>query len=170
MSITYEPIGIVHSSYRDPVGVPIQGALAPESEGTLKIYPPFAAGLQDIEGFSHLIVIYHFHAASEKAPLLATPFLDDEPHGIFAIRSPRRPNPIGLSVVRLLQRRDRELRLSEVDMIDGTPVLDLKPFVPRFDHREGVRIGWFSGRLDRPARTHADDRFGGSPPEGRRNR
>lgn len=119
-SITYRPIGILHTPFRESAGMPIQPAGAAGIGGTAEIYPEFAPGLQDLEGFSHLIVLYHFHRV--PAPrLVVTPFLDTEPHGVFATRAPVRPNPMGLSVVRLLRRAGCTLYLENVDMLDGTP-------------------------------------------------
>jgi tRNA-Thr(GGU) m(6)t(6)A37 methyltransferase TsaA len=159
MSIVFEPVGVVHSEFPEPRGVPIQGSLEPETEAVLEIFPEFAEGLKDVEGFSHLIVIYHFDRVGEKRPLVTTPFLDDVPRGIFAIRGPRRPNPIGLTVVRLLERRGRELRVGGIDMVDGSPILDIKPYIPRSDSFPEARVGWLEGKLDRPHPTRSDSRF-----------
>jgi tRNA (adenine37-N6)-methyltransferase len=117
-------------------------------EGQIELDPSLAPGLKDLEGFSHLILLYHFHR-TEGYDLLARPFLDSDLHGVFAIRTPRRPNPIGLSVVRLLGIEGNVLRISDVDILDGTPILDIKPYVPEFDHREGARIGWLEGRVQK---------------------
>lgn len=159
MSIVFEPIGVVHSEFAEPRGVPVQGSLEPETEAVLEIFPEFAEGLKDVEGFSHLIVLYHFDRVGEKRPLVTKPFLDDVPRGIFAIRGPRRPNPIGLTVVRLLGRRGRELRVGGIDMIEGTPILDLKPYIPRSDSFPDARVGWLEGKLDHLQATRADSRF-----------
>jgi tRNA-Thr(GGU) m(6)t(6)A37 methyltransferase TsaA len=159
MSISFEPIGVVHSEFQEPRGVPVQGALEPETEALLELFPEYAEGLKDVDGFSHLIVLYHFHRVGERRPLLATPFLDEVPRGIFAIRGPRRPNPIGLTVVRLIERRGRELRVGGIDMIEGTPILDIKPYIPRSDSFPEARVGWLEGKLDRPQATRSDGRF-----------
>lgn len=143
----YEPIGVLHTPFSDPAGAPIQPPGARGVEGWAELRPELVEGLKDLEGFSHLILIYHCHRAKEPE-LLVKPFLDTRFHGVFAVRAPARPNPIGLSVVRLLAVEGSRLRLAEVDMLDGTPLLDLKPYVPQFDMPEGeVRIGWLTGKV-----------------------
>jgi tRNA-Thr(GGU) m(6)t(6)A37 methyltransferase TsaA len=141
--VTYKPIGIIHTGFRDKKDTPIQGVFAKDAKGEVEIYPEYAVGLKHIEGFSHIILIYHFHLADGYS-LISMPFLEDEQHGIFSIRHFKRPNPIGLSVVRLEQVRGNKLEISEVDIIDGTLLLDIKPFVPQFDNREAARSGWLS--------------------------
>ena len=157
--IQYRPIGILHTPFKDIAGMPIQPAGAAGVRGTAVIDPEFAPGLQDLAGFSHMIVLYHFHRA--PAPrLLVTPFMDTEPRGIFATRAPARPNPIGLSVVRLLERDGNVLHLENVDMLDGTPILDLKPYIPTFDGGAADHVGWLE-RVQTNVYTHqADRRFG----------
>ncbi|MBN1882374.1 MAG: tRNA (N6-threonylcarbamoyladenosine(37)-N6)-methyltransferase TrmO [Deltaproteobacteria bacterium] len=148
-SISYRPIGVIHSPLTAPGGGPPQGVFAPDIEGNVEVFPEFSKGLTDIGGFSHLYLLYHFHLAG-KAELLKKPFLDDTPRGIFAIRYFNRPNPIGLSVVRLMEisgPSENILRVSELDILDGTPLLDIKPVVPAFDYRKDVRIGWLEGKL-----------------------
>jgi tRNA-Thr(GGU) m(6)t(6)A37 methyltransferase TsaA len=135
------PIGVIHSPFTDPDRTPIQPTRS-QAIGQVEVYPEFAEGLQDIEGFSHLILLYVFHRSSGYA-LRVKPFLDDVLRGLFATRYPRRPNPIGLSVVRLLARRDNSLEIEGVDVLDGTPVLDIKPYVPDFDVRTQTRTGWY---------------------------
>ena len=157
-SVTYQPLGIVHSPFKDPVGMPIQAMAAPGVAGTLEMDPAYVEGLRDIDGFSHLIVIYHLHL-SRPGSLLVTPFLDTQAHGIFATRSPQRPNAIGLSVVRLIRVDGVHLHVEDVDMVDGTPILDLKPYVPQFDNRPAERIGWFANNIARVGETRADRRF-----------
>ena len=146
--ITYRPIGIIHTPYIDKASTPMQGCFAPNSRATIELYPEYTDGLRDIEGFSHLILIYHFHKA-EGCQLIAKPFLDKEKKGIFAIRHFNRPNPIGLSVVRLCQVRGNILDIGEVDMIDRTPLLDIKPYVPQFDIKEHVEDGWYKYATER---------------------
>ena len=159
MEITYHSIGVIHSPLQSRVGAPIQGRLAPETQGTVEVFEPFEEGLQDLEEFSHLILIYHFHL-SEGYDLKAKPFIEDVSHGVFAIRAPRRPNSIGLSIVKLEQRRGRFLEVSEIDIIDQTPLLDIKPFVKEFDHRPDSISGWVEKHVDKGEfRTRADDRF-----------
>jgi tRNA-Thr(GGU) m(6)t(6)A37 methyltransferase TsaA len=156
--ITYQSLGVVRSPFRDPVGMPIQAVAAQGVLGTLELDPAYEAGLRDIDGFSHLIVIYHLHL-SRPGSLLVTPFLDTQPHGIFATRSPQRPNAIGLSVVRLIRVEGARLHVEDVDMVDGTPILDLKPYVPQFDDRPAERIGWFAQNIARVGEARADRRF-----------
>jgi tRNA-Thr(GGU) m(6)t(6)A37 methyltransferase TsaA len=159
MAYVFRPIGILKTPYKSKSGVPIQGVFDRESGGEAEIFEEYAPGLQDIEGFSHLIVIYVFHL-SQGYDLVCKPYMEEKRHGVFAIRTPRRPNPIGFSVVRLLKKADRILYLSEVDMLNGTPILDIKPFVPRFDHRPDARVGWMQGTFrDEKYRKVSDDRF-----------
>jgi tRNA-Thr(GGU) m(6)t(6)A37 methyltransferase TsaA len=157
-TITFTPIGVVHSPFTELVGMPIQPAGATGIPGWIDIDPAYGAGLQDVNGFSHLILIYHLHRIA-KGSLVVTPFLDDQPRGVFATRSPMRPNAIGLSIVRLLQVDGLRLDVEDIDVVDGTPLLDIKPYVPTFDVRAADRIGWFEGRVKRVAEARADDRF-----------
>jgi tRNA-Thr(GGU) m(6)t(6)A37 methyltransferase TsaA len=120
--------------------------------------PEFAEGLKDLEGFSHILLIHHFHP-SQGYSLLVTPFLDDELRGVFATRAPRRPNPISVSAVRLLSVEGSRLAVEDVDVADGTPLLDIKPYVPQFDARQAERTGWLAGKADRASETKADGRF-----------
>lgn len=139
---TPRPIGYVCSPYKDAQQIPKGLGAKHEAEGTLEILPEFEPGLADIEGFSHLIVLWVFDRAG-RFELLGTPPSDDRPHGVFATRSPRRPNPIGLTVVELLQREGRSLSVRGVDMLDGTPILDLKPYLSSIPH-EKLRRGWLA--------------------------
>jgi tRNA-Thr(GGU) m(6)t(6)A37 methyltransferase TsaA len=157
-SVAFTPIGLIRTSFTSTAGMPIQADVARDVPGTIELDPAFGAGLADLEGFSHLILIYHLHEARSPR-LVVTPFLDDTPRGIFATRSPARPNPIGLSTVRLAGLRGTEIDILDVDMVDGTPLLDIKPYVPAFDDRAGARVGWFAGVLDRLEGATADDRF-----------
>ena len=156
--VTYQPIGVIRTPFTDIEGMPIQASAAAGVPGRIELDARFAEGLRDIDGFSHLVLIYHLHRMTDQR-LTVTPFLDVSPHGIFATRSPARPNPIGLSTVRLIGVAGAALEIEDVDMLDGTPLLDLKPYVPAFDDRENARIGWFSGRLDRVREARADRRF-----------
>jgi len=156
--VRYRPIGVIHTSFREPAGTPIQATSFVGSAGHVEIEPALAPGLRDLEAFSHLILLYHFHRVG-VVKLTVTPFLDDREHGVFATRAPARPNPIGLSVVRLVGIEGTRLDIEDVDMIDGTPLLDLKPYVPAFDARDDVRVGWYADRLDHVEGTTADDRF-----------
>ena len=158
MEIVYHPIGIVHSPFQQLAGMPIQPAGAAQAQGSIEILPEFAAGLQDIEGFSHLILLYHFHQVQE-VQLLVTPFLDSHPHGVFATRAPARPNSIGLSIVKLLGRADNILRIENVDLLDGTPLLDIKPYVPEFDRPRQARAGWLEQARGQVRHKKSDNRF-----------
>jgi tRNA-Thr(GGU) m(6)t(6)A37 methyltransferase TsaA len=156
--VTYQPIGLIRTPYTDPHGMPIQASAAVGIRGRIELDAALVEGLADIEGFSHLTLIYHLHEIV-AARLTVTPFLDDRPHGIFATRAPARPNPIGLSTVRLVGVHGPTLEIEDVDILDSTPLLDIKPFVPAFDARADVRVGWLAGRLDRLAEAQADRRF-----------
>jgi tRNA-Thr(GGU) m(6)t(6)A37 methyltransferase TsaA len=156
--ITYRPIGIIHSPFKEPRGVPIQSAAAGEVEGTVEILPEYAEGLEDVAGFSHLILIYHCHLARESA-LKVKPFLDDRPRGVFATRSPSRPNPIGVSTVRLHRIEGNVLYVIGLDIIDGTPLLDMKPYVPEFDARTVTSTGWLEKNVHKLPRLQDDGRF-----------
>jgi tRNA (adenine37-N6)-methyltransferase len=158
--VVYRPIGVVRSPFTQFDGMPLQSVAAADVEGTIEIDPDLAAGLQDVAAFSHLIVISHLHRGAPGG-LVVVPFLDDTPRGVFATRSPRHPNPIGLSVVRLLAVEGTVLRVAGLDLLDGTPVLDLKPYVPEFDNVAADRIGWFEGRAADVHHKRADSRFEG---------
>ncbi len=146
------PIGVIHTPYGEPGETPIQGRRRPEGRGEVEVFEEYAAGLQDLDGFSHIILLYYFHRAGQTA-LLVKPFLDDVARGVFATRHPRRPNHIGLAVVRLLARRGNFLDVAGVDMFNGTPLVDIKPYVPAFDKQAGlVRIGWLEGKTERSSR------------------
>jgi tRNA-Thr(GGU) m(6)t(6)A37 methyltransferase TsaA len=157
-TVTYKQIGIIHSAIKQTVGAPIQTASAKNIEGTVELFPKYAHGLKDVAGFSHLILLYHFHLA-RKTSLVVTPFLDSEKRGVFATRSPARPNPIGLSIVRLKSIRNGVLHVQELDVVDGTPLLDIKPYVPRIDVRKTMKIGWYKNNIHKLQRTGADRRF-----------
>jgi tRNA (adenine37-N6)-methyltransferase len=157
-SIVLRAIGVVRSRFATPEGVPIQTAGAPEETGEIEVHAEFEAGLRDIEGFDYLIVLTHLHLCTQER-LEVVPFLDDSSHGVFATRAPARPNRIGLSIVRLRAVDGRVLRFSGNDMVDGTPVLDIKPYVPRFDVRATERIGWFGPRLGALEHARADGRM-----------
>ena len=158
-AMTCQPIGLLRSPFAESQGAPIQPSGARGVAGRAELLPHLAPGLKDLEGFSHLILIYHCHLAA-PGPLLVKPFLDDSAHGIFATRAPARPNPLGLSVVRLKALEGPVLHLLDVDFLDGTPLLDLKPYVPGFDRPPGrVRTGWLSGRAGGAAQARGDGRF-----------
>ncbi|HDJ37696.1 MAG TPA: tRNA (N6-threonylcarbamoyladenosine(37)-N6)-methyltransferase TrmO [Methanosarcinales archaeon] len=140
-NITHTPIGVIHSPFTDPADTPIQGVFADGARGEVEVFPEYADGLRDIDGFSHLIILYHFHLANGYS-LISKPFMGDNEKGIFAIRHPNRPNPIGISIVRLDTVRGNVLEISDIDILDGTPLLDIKPFVHQFDHRADIQSGW----------------------------
>jgi tRNA-Thr(GGU) m(6)t(6)A37 methyltransferase TsaA len=157
--VVYQPIGVIHSDYKQKEGVPIQGALSKNSRGRVEVFPEYQPGLKDLEGFSHIILVYHFHLA-KRYSLLTRPFLEDEEHGIFACRAPIRPNPIGISIVKLEKIIGNILHVSDVDMVDGTPLLDIKPYVSRFDARTDTKDGWLTEKLKDIKEHKADGRYG----------
>lgn len=156
--IKYTPVGVVHSPFKDVKGMPIQTVGAKGVGGALEIEPQYQDGLKDLEGFSHIILIYHFHR-SKGYSLEVKPFMDDDVRGVFATRAPQRPNPIGISVVKLVKVQGRMIFIEDVDIVDGTPLLDIKPFVPEFDVREVERTGWLSKKAGKAHRVRADERF-----------
>ena len=156
--IVFKPIGTVHSPFKEPTGTPIQPGAAAEIQGWVEVFPEYREGLADLEGFSHLILLYYFHLAQGFA-LRVKPFLDEQQRGLFATRAPARPNPIGLSTVRLERVEGTRLYIREVDIVDGTPLLDIKPYVPRFDRRDGATSGWMAENLDRLESARDDGRF-----------
>jgi len=139
--VAYTPIGVIRSEHRAADQTPIQPAYARGCPGRVELRAEYIEGLKDLDGFSHLILLYHFHQAREPR-LTVVPFTDDAPRGVFSTRHPRRPNPIGLSVVRLVRIEGSILHLEDVDILDGTPLLDIKPYVPRFDSVENPQGGW----------------------------
>jgi tRNA-Thr(GGU) m(6)t(6)A37 methyltransferase TsaA len=145
MKFEIKPIGIIHTPFKKPGDAPIQASRSKET-GTVEVFKEYLDGLDDIEGFSHIFLLYRFHLASSYS-LKSKPFLDDKEKGVFAIRTPRRPNHIGLSVVELIKREGNILHVRGVDMLDGSPLIDIKPYVPKFDHRDNVRFGWLEGKL-----------------------
>ncbi len=157
-TLTYKSIGVVHSPFKEPKNVPIQAIASKGVAGTLEIYPEYVEGLRDLEGFSHLILLYHFHLVKDCS-LTVMPFLDDKSHGVFATRSPARPNKIGFSIVGLTGIENNILQIQDVDIIDLTPLLDIKPFVPEFDCRATSKIGWLSGKIVKLQTTKDDGRF-----------
>ena len=156
--IAYRSIGVLRSPFRDIKGMPIQPVGALGVEGHVEVHPDFAGGLRDLEGFSHVFLLYHLHRVTGY-DLIVRPFLDNADHGIFATRSPKRPNPIGLSVLELVGVTDTTVLLRNVDVLDGTPVLDIKPYVPHFDVWQAGRIGWFDAKAENAGTYISDDRF-----------
>ena len=156
--IVFQPIGTIHSPFQNIQGMPIQPAGAKGIAGTIEIKPEYVDGLQDIEGFSHIILIYHFHL-SKGYSLKVKPFLDENLRGVFATRAPRRPNHIGISVVKLVRVEGTILHIEDIDIVDGTPLLDIKPYVPEFDITGKKKLGWLSKKVKKVHEVKADERF-----------
>lgn len=157
-AISLYPIGVIRSHFQEQNGTPVQPNFATNESGVIEIFPEFVSGLADLDGFSHIIIIFYLHRQRDVA-LRVTPYLDDHEHGIFATRSPKRPNHLGLSVVRLDRIVENRVFITGVDMLDGSPVLDIKPFVPAFDAPKATRIGWLKDALSRNPVGLADKRF-----------
>jgi len=158
MKIEFNPIGVIHSPFSDPQGMPIQPAGAEGVTGTVEVFEEFRSGLKDLDGFSHVILLYHFHR-SRGFRLHVVPFMDSRERGVFAPRAPKRPNAIGLSVVRLNRIEDRILHVENLDVLDGTPLLDIKPYVPEFDAQDEARTGWLETARKTVSEKKSDDRF-----------
>jgi tRNA (adenine37-N6)-methyltransferase len=153
------PIGTIHTPHIDVKNMPIQPIAAEGIKGYIELLPEFVEGLKDSEGFSHITLLYRFHKI-EGYELLVTPFMDTEKHGVFATKAPKRPNAIGLSTVKLLAIEGNILHIEQVDMLDGTPLIDIKPFYPRYDNRENVTIGWLEKNRNLPIeQLRSDERF-----------
>lgn len=159
MIIEYKPIGTINTPFQKTDGMPIQPVGAEGVKGSVQVLDEFTDALQDLEGFSHIILLYHFHK-SEGYSLKVIPFLDDEPHGLFATRAPRRPNSIGMSVVKLTGIKDNILDIENVDIMDGTPLLDIKPYITDFDVFEVEKAGWYAKHSGKVRKTASDNRFG----------
>ena len=158
MQITYTPVGVIRSPHQTADGIPIQASGAEAYRGTVILDPQFIEGLDDLEGFSHIILVYHFHR-SKGFVLKPTPFLDNRPRGIFSTRAPRRPNPIGISVVKLIRIQENVLEIQNVDILDGTPLLDIKPYAPQFDIFKVEKTGWLENKGDNIDGIRSDNRF-----------
>ena len=156
--ITLNPIGIIHSPFKEIVGTAIQSVFSKAGEGTVEIFPEFKQGLKDLDGFSHIILIYHFHK-SKGYQLICRPFLDDVQRGVFAIRTPRRPNPVGFSIVRLKEIRGNIISVSSLDILDETPLIDIKPYIPQFDAPKASKLGWFKKAFKKKKSTVVSDDF-----------
>ncbi|MGA8238942.1 MAG: tRNA (N6-threonylcarbamoyladenosine(37)-N6)-methyltransferase TrmO [Desulfobacterales bacterium] len=168
MSIEYRPIGLIHSPFEKPAGMPIQPTGANGICGSVEVFPEFAPGLKDLDGFSHIFLLYHFHR-SGAPELVVEPFLDSQPRGVFATRAPKRPNPIGISVVVLTKIVANILHIENVDILDGTPLLDIKPYVPAFDHHAVERFGWLERTSQQVQQAVSDKRFAESPAGGKQS-
>jgi len=146
--ICFKPIGIIHTPFKTLKGIPIQSSMS-DAKGTIEIFPEYILGLKDLSGFSHIYCLYFFDMVKLPVPLQSKPFLDDEVKGVFAIRTPFRPNPIGLSIFKILEIKENNINVKNVDVLDRTPILDLKPFVPGFDNLQTNKIGWLQGKIKR---------------------
>jgi tRNA-Thr(GGU) m(6)t(6)A37 methyltransferase TsaA len=158
MNIVYTPIGTVHSPFTEKTDMPIQPTGAAGVEGTVELLEEFKDGLTDLDGFSHIILLYHFHRSSDFK-LNVVPFMDSEPRGLFSTRAPNRPNPIGLSIVQLDRIEGNILHISNIDVLDSTPLLDIKPYIPEFDAQDNVSTGWFKQPLGTVSQYRSDERF-----------
>jgi len=151
-------IGIIHTPFRQVADMPVQPSGARGVAGRIELLPELAEGLRDLDGFSHIIVLYQFHRVT-RSSLTVTPFLDPHPRGVFATRAPTRPNPIGLSVLTLQKIEGSTLLVEDVDMLDGTPLLDIKPYVPEFDRPKKIRTGWLEKAAGHSLAARSDGRF-----------
>jgi tRNA-Thr(GGU) m(6)t(6)A37 methyltransferase TsaA len=158
MDIIYHPVGVIRSPFVGTEGMPIQPTSGASAPGRAEVFPEYAEGLRDLDGFSHLILLYHLHEVGRVA-LTVTPFLGDRDRGLFATRAPTRPNPIGLSIVELVRIEEHTLHLARIDVLDGTPLLDIKPYVPEFDQPQNVRSGWIASARGKVETTRSDGRF-----------
>lgn len=156
--VIYEPIGIIHSPFKEPKGTPIQPKAGQGMKGTVVVFQEYVEGLADLEGFSHIILIYHFHLSKVSA-LKVIPFADNQPHGVFSTRAPGRPNSIGISIVRLVRIEENILYVKDLDIVEGTPLLDIKPYVPEIDDREIQHIGWLEKNVSKLTKLKDDGRF-----------
>jgi tRNA-Thr(GGU) m(6)t(6)A37 methyltransferase TsaA len=152
------PIGIIRTPFKEPKGTPIQASAGKDVEGTIELLPEYLDGVKDLDGFSHIVLLFKFHL-SKGYSLSVRPFMDDIDRGVFATRAPARPNQIGLSIVRLEKVEGNVLHIKDVDIVDGTPLLDIKPYTREFDIREDIRIGWLEGKVQMMSRTTDDGRF-----------
>jgi tRNA-Thr(GGU) m(6)t(6)A37 methyltransferase TsaA len=158
MEIKFDPIGVIHTPFKNLEGMPIQPSGASGVKGVVEVFAEYHPGLKDLEGFSHIILLYHFHGSS-GFKLHVVPFLDSRPRGLFSTRAPKRPNPIGISVVQLERVENGMLHILNVDILDNTPLLDIKPYVPEFDAPKNVRTGWLDKAMKDASVKRSDDRF-----------
>jgi tRNA (adenine37-N6)-methyltransferase len=156
--IIYKPIGIIHSPFKTIDGIPIQPAAAEGIQGEVKVNKEYSDGLKSLEEFSHIILIYHFHLTNGYK-LKVVPFMDDVEHGLFATRAPGRPNPVGISVVKLKSISDNVIKVENIDVIDETPLLDIKPYISRFDNVNAEKNGWVSKIKNEVGSMKSDKRF-----------
>ncbi|MHA1410380.1 MAG: tRNA (N6-threonylcarbamoyladenosine(37)-N6)-methyltransferase TrmO [Candidatus Odinarchaeia archaeon] len=156
--ISFKPIGILRSSFNDNNRPPIQSRYGDGAYAVIEVFPEFVDGLKDLDGFSHIFLLYFFHR-SGKYSLTVKPYLDREEHGVFATRAPSRPNPIGLSLVELVEVVENKLYVKDVDVYDGSPILDIKPYIPYFDIRSTTKIGWLTNKINSAKKVLDDGRF-----------
>ncbi len=156
--IEFKPIGTIHTPFTELAGMPIQPAGAAGVRGTIDLLDEYRQGLKDLDGFSHIVLLYLFHR-SHGYKLEVVPFMDTTPRGLFSTRAPKRPNPIGLSVVQLERIENGIVHIQNVDILDGTPLLDIKPYVPEFDSHTNIRTGWLEQARKTVHKRKADDRF-----------
>ncbi len=147
-NVCFKPIGMIHTPFKSLKGIPIQSAIS-NMQGKLEIFSEYKAGLKDLSEFSHLYCLFFFDMVKQPVPLQSKPFLDNDKKGVFAIRTPFRPNPIGLSILEIIEIRDNMIHVRNVDMLDKTPILDLKPYVSRFDNIKSNKIGWLKGKIQK---------------------
>lgn len=157
-NIIFKPIGVIKTPYKKKDGMPIQPTGATGIKGEIEIYPEFVEGLNDLDGFSHITLIYHLHK-SEGFQLNVKPFMDDQLRGIFSTRAPKRPNAIGLSVVKLIKVENNILFIENIDVLDETPLLDIKPFIPDIDSPKVDKLGWLEGKANKMGDKLSDSRF-----------
>ena len=156
--IIFKPIGIIHTPFKELVGMPIQPAGACGKQGTVEVFSEFGDGLKDIEGFSHIILLYYLNR-SHGFKLQVSPFMEDEKHGLFAVRAPKRPNQIGMSIVKLVKREANIIYIDNPDMLDGTPLIDIKPYIPDFDAYPDAVAGWCEKHRGKVKNHKSDNRF-----------
>jgi tRNA-Thr(GGU) m(6)t(6)A37 methyltransferase TsaA len=158
IKIVSVPIGVIRSPFTEPGNMPIQPASASGVKGTVEVFKDYHSGLEDLDGFSHVILLYHFHL-SHSYDLHVVPFMDTKSRGLFSTRAPKRPNPIGMSVVKLDRIENGVLHIQNVDILDNTPLLDIKPYVPAFDAQQEVQTGWLEKSGNNISTQRSDDRF-----------
>lgn len=158
MQITFKPIGLIHSPFTELEEMPIQPSGSLGVKGFFEIHPEFSHALQDLDGFSHLYAIYYFHKVQNwQAKVI--PFLDTQERGLFATRAPKRPNPIGISLLEIICIKENRIDVNNIDILDGTPLLDIKPYIPQFEPAENIRIGWLNGKVQNVSNKRSDKRF-----------
>ena len=144
--VCFKPIGVIHTPFKTLKGIPIQSVMSNE-KGIIEIFEEYHPALKDLDGFGYIYILYLFDMVKLPVPLQSKPFLDDDIKGVFAIRSPFRPNPIGISILKLLKVEGNEIHVSDVEMLDKTPILDIKPYIPEIDTRVTDKIGWLKGKI-----------------------